>query len=766
MTHYSKDMKLKATTRLFLAWLALCLATLCPLPASWAQTVPQRPRYDKLSPMLRRMAREQQQGDDLAARPAMLQQRRSPRAYATDAQRPHPVCAFVKIADGGEAILREHGCRVLAQMGDICIADIPSKAIGPLSADRHILRIEANRSTQAQTDSVAIQLNATPVYSGQGLPQPYTGRNVVVGVMDIGFDLTHPNFYSRDTTAYRISRFWDMLSADTVGSTLYVGRDYAGRQELLALAHARDGQDQTHGTHTLGIAAGSGYDSPYQGLAPESDICIVANAVTQDTVYIAPQDYDKYTFATDALGFKYIFDYAASQGKPCVINFSEGSCQDFLGYDVLYYEMLQRLTGPGRIIVSAAGNNGKDKSWFRKSAGETSAGTFLRAYSHEALLTLKSADDFTVRLVAHKSGGNDTLTIGSRQVTALPDSVLSAMLRVNGDSVGVVAEAYPSCYDNTETCFDITFLGIHNIGSQTALSIEVMGEEACVEVYRVEGYFVENALDPRLKAGECTHSVLSPATAPSVICVGATAYRTSIINYEGEPKVVDNGTDGVRSPVSAVGPTYDGRMKPDVMAPGINIISSYSSYYMEHHPTANDLRYNVSNFDFNGRTYAWNCNSGTSMSSPAVAGIIALWLEACPTLSPDDVLGVMQRTCRHYDPTMTYPNNLYGHGEIDAYRGLLDILGADKIAGVSATPAKASVDFSGDALSLRLPAPTTKPATIAVYSLSGSTLARHRLPAGSDGCCLEVPSLRRGDICVVQIDGDEANKGSMLVRRQ
>ena len=739
-----------------MAGLVLCLTAICPTTVSFAQTnpSPQRPRYDKLSPMLRKLARQSQ-------RPQWSQRSQSP--YKP--QRPQSVCAFVKVADGGEAILQQRGCRVLAQMGDICIADIPKSAIGPLSLDRRILRIEANRNTHALTDSVALHINATPIYAGQGLPQAYTGRGVVMGVMDIGFDLTHPTFYSRDTTEYRIRRFWDMLSADTLGSNLYVGRDYTGREELLTVAHARDGLDETHGTHTLGIAAGSGYDSPYRGLAPESDICIVANAVTQDTVFIDPEDYDKYTFATDALGFKYIFDYAESQGKPCVINFSEGSGQDFWGYDQLYYEMLQRLTGPGRIIVSAAGNNGNDKTWFRKEQGIPSAGSFVRSYERTAMVTFKSLSHFDMRIVAYGNTANDTLTINTADVLQQADSVFAARLYANNDSVEVLVEAYPSCYVPEETCYDLTLTGKKSVGGSPCVSFEVVGIDADVETFRVQGSLTENQLNPSLNAGEKSHSVLSPGSAPNVICVGATFYRDGVINYEGKWKAYRNGPSGERQTHSAMGPTFDGRVKPDVMAPGLHIISSYSSYYLESHPNAGDISWDVAHFDFNGRTYAWNCNSGTSMASPAVAGVIALWLQACPTLSPEDILGVLERTARHYDPELTYPNNKYGHGEIDAYRGLLDILGADKITGVSATPANARFTFSNGMLDVQLPSTASTPATISVYSLSGLLLARHSMPAGTNSCHLPVASLRKGDVCVVQIDGDTTFSGSMLVRR-
>ena len=609
-----------------------------------------------------------------------------------------------------------------------------------------------------QTDSLARYLNALPVYEGQGLPQAFTGRGVVVGVMDIGFDLTHPNFYSRDTTDYRIRRFWDMLSADTVGSSLPVGRDYAGRDELLALGHARDGLVETHGTHTLGIAAGSGYDSPYQGLAPESDICIVANAVTEDTVFIDPADYYKYTFALDALGFKYIFDYAESVGKPCVINFSEGSQQDFWGYDVLYYEMLSRLVGPGRILVSSAGNYGNEKYWFRKCAGTLRLGTFFRTSQPEGMLTLKSASHFDLRLVGYANDKTDTLVVNTADVVAQPDSVLDTTFYVLGDSIAIKLEAYPSCYDATETCYDLTLRGTKTVGSKPRLSIEVVGLEADIEVYRVSGTMETNSLNPALIAAERSHSVLSPATAPCVICVGATYYRPGITNYLGEWKEAGIGDYGEWGAYSSVGPTFDGRIKPDVMAPGSNIISSYSSYYLENNPTANDIKWDVAHFTFNDRTYAWNSNSGTSMSSPAVAGAIALWLQAKPDLTMEDAMDVFAHTCRHYDESLTYPNNRYGYGEIDVYGGLLYLLGADKIEGVTTRHTKARITYADGRLTIQHPSLPSSPSHLRLFSLKGQQLMATELPAGQERHTLQLPSLPPG-IYVVQVDD-----GSTLLR--
>ena len=58
------------------------------------------------------------------------------------------------------------------------------------------------------------------------------------------------------------------------------------------------------------------------------------------------------------------------------------------------------------------------------------------------------------------------------------------------------------------------------------------------------------------------------------------------------------------------------------------------------------------------------------MSCPIVSGVIALWLEICPTLTPEQIKDVFAHTCTHYDESLSYPNNYYGWGEIDALAGI------------------------------------------------------------------------------------------------
>ena len=206
---------------------------------------------------------------------------------------PQMLTAFVKTTN--EQVLEDYGCKIYAQLGDICIATIPLTSITDMSQHPAILRIEASPSADITLDSVAKVVNVLPAYEAKS-HMPFTGKGVVVGLMDVGFDLTHPTFYNDQTlSTYRIKRFWDQLSPSIDDNPLPVGREYVTQEEILAKSYATDGLTQNHGSHTAGTAAGSGYDSPFRGVAYESDICLVANAITADTIYIDPKDYEKYT---------------------------------------------------------------------------------------------------------------------------------------------------------------------------------------------------------------------------------------------------------------------------------------------------------------------------------------------------------------------------------------------------------------------------------------------------------------------------------------
>ena len=67
---------------------------------------------------------------------------------------------------------------------------------------------------------------------------------------------------------------------------------------------------------------------------------------------------------------------------------------------------------------------------------------------------------------------------------------------------------------------------------------------------------------------------------------------------------------------------------PDVCAPGNTVVSAISNAYLAGHPDET-IAYRQT---VDGMEYSWAQQCGTSMASPAVAGVVALWMQAHPDL--------------------------------------------------------------------------------------------------------------------------------------
>lgn len=671
----------------------------------------------------------------------------------------HYILAFIKVHDG-QSLLMKYDCQTYAQWGDIYIANIPLSNLAPLSAEAQVERIEARASAHQLLDTATIVINALPVYEATPVHQAYTGDGVVVGLMDIGFDLTHPNFYNRNLTHYRIGAIWDQLSKDTFGSALPAGRDYIGAEAVLAHARSTDGEIQYHGTHTLGIAAGSGYDTPYRGIAFDSDICLVSNIEESDTAYYQPDDKYQHTNALDALGFKYLFDYAERQGKPCVASFSEGYPPYFDEDESLYAAVLDSLSGPGRIIVASAGNEGLVKSYVEKLPKTKKAGAFIRCYEKEAEYRIKGDGEAWLHLYLYGNGTGvptDTLTV---ELSTLPyETEVIDSLICNGDTLTIDLYRRKSVYKPDDVWF-VTIHGNRLLHQLSPLALAIEGDHHAALFGHSSAAFQTNDLDSRWQDAQPGHNIFAPSSFKSVISVGATTYRVAMKNlWGGQHNAHQGSVSGRISPYSSTGPTVDGLIKPDVVAPGTYIISSFSHYCP---PIYSMMKESA----FEGIAYPWGLETGTSMSAPMVAGTIALWLQAKPTLTAEEIREVFQRTCQHPDQEMDYPNSIYGYGEIDAYRGLLDIIGADRIEGLSLyQPLKLRIYPSESGLRLITDTPVTETLKVWVYSLSGVCIHEASVAINGTETTLPLPPHAAG-VYAVQIDADTSKQlnGSQLVR--
>ena len=128
---------------------------------------------------------------------------------------------------------------------------------------------------------------------------------------------------------------------------------------------------------------------------------------------------------------------------------------------------------------------------------------------------------------------------------------------------------------------------------------------------------------------------------------------------------------GEMSPSSSYGTLIDGRNLPDVVAPGALIVSSANHYFEQAGYTIpSDLLARADN----DRQDFFTVQAGTSMSSPLVAGAVALWLEADPTLTAEEVKEIIHLTAKQDAYTEAADVAQAGAGKFDAYEGLKEVL--------------------------------------------------------------------------------------------
>ncbi|MFS8513687.1 MAG: S8 family serine peptidase, partial [Planifilum fulgidum] len=136
----------------------------------------------------------------------------------------------------------------------------------------------------------------------------------------------------------------------------------------------------------------------------------------------------------------------------------------------------------------------------------------------------------------------------------------------------------------------------------------------------------------------------SPGNHPRIITVGAS----------DDNDTADPGNDTIAS-FSSRGPTADGVVKPDLIAPGVDITSlRVPGSYLDKMSANNRA----------GSQYL--TLSGTSMSTPLVSGIAAMILSAHPELNPDQVKQKLLSTARD----LGFSPNEQGEGLVDAFRAV------------------------------------------------------------------------------------------------
>lgn len=549
---------------------------------------------------------------------------------------------FSPKADVGH-IAEKYGLKLGTHAAARFTALVPTGKLAELAKDPGITAIDAGNRIKAMNDSVRYFTNADAVAKGEGLPQGYDGSGVIIGIVDNGFDFTHPAFRNADGHS-RIASAWDQNAQGGNIPSYGYGTVYDSEESLAAARH--DLSSDTHGTHVLGIAAGSAVGK-YGGVAPKATLVIVSTNKTEQGIID---------------GVDYILKYAEDKGKPAVINVSYGTVLGFKDGKGNLPSMLDDLLAgqKGRALCIAGGNEGDRNSMLD---GDKQARTFLQipSYGRDNIFMQGEADhDYSVTLTLRDTVNGNTLlerTLSSSN----PESIEVKAFGTDGQSL--LTASVQKREGDDAPAFSANIL--YTKEESQAWTITVSSDGGRYLLGSEYGTLTSNG-KADYSDGNNYHTIAATATGHQPIAVGAYVSRRTYDNMAG--RHYDSGImQGELYPKSGRGPTFDNRIKPDVGAPGAAVISAFNSFSAPYTAPASDKVWKT---EADGRTYYWGVASGTSMATPAVTGIVALWLQAFPELTADDVKEAISASSKKDMQTGNTPNADFGYGKIDALAGM------------------------------------------------------------------------------------------------
>jgi len=623
------------------------------------------------------------------------------------------ISAFVRVT--GEEYIREmevKGVEVMSRFDNgLLTALIPIDSIEEVAAIEGVTHIEVGERMEEATDLSRQASNVDDVLTLSqdaalaGLQKKYDGKDVILAIIDNGIDFQHIAFKDKNGNS-RIKRAYRY---DGSSATEYTGTG--------ALPTA-DATDSDHGTHTSSIAGGSsvivnGTDitvtddhasATYGGMAPGADL------------YLAGINGLISTYISTA--FQKIVQYADEQGKPLVVSNSwSNSYGPRDGYNGGSNEQVVKQyfgeSHPNRICLFASAN--------RAGNADPTEGGGLYASG-----TSSSANPFGSILRYHYYSNTDNgyyysgtiLDAWARSTSVTGLALKIHVLNTNTGEIVYTTTVTPTGGSSTtvsglSTYYSGTFtvywatnsttgkrqVRLYASGCRTQDRVSVTGGwtsnyTLAVEVYPTSGssvidmwagtggYFTNylTTSGHNWALGSDDISVSDHAVLPEVISVGSYVTRGGY----GDNSIGDISEFSGYA-VEGVGPL--GTMQPWITAPGEVIISAFNHSRTDR--SSDPLINNANN--------PYGASQGTSMATPAAAGIVALWMQAAKevgkTLTLSEVKTIMKETAIRDSWVTSGPNaSHFGNGKIDALAGIEYILREYAVPTITATPTEVTFD--------------------------------------------------------------------------
>jgi subtilisin family serine protease len=498
------------------------------------------------------------------------------------------------------------GVRILSRLGTIVTLRATRAQLELLADCPAAVDLEAPRRLTLPSDAVDVEGPTTPSgYSRRPEGLRHTGRHRIVAGLDWGFDFASPAFRRPDGTT-RFIALWDQRGSDGSGpgnrwgygrilTRADIDRALSSADPYATLgyhpADAATSDAQTgrragpaHGTHVLDIAAGSARDDGMTGVAPDSDLLGVHLAHTVDVLGTGNLGNSVSVFE----GLHWVFSVVGD--RPCVVNMSvgaQGGSHDGMSLVEQGIDEAIRL-GRQQLVVMSIGNYARTGAhWHgRLGQGERARLTISVPAADptrsEVEIWYPGTDRFTVTVF-----GPDSSVLGA----AGPGTVIP--LRAGADEVGRVYHVRSA--RNGRHLIDILLAagapGGNWMIELAAESVPTGDGRYYSWIERESGphpRFIPQNNDPRTSTGSLCNGRLS---------IGVGAY---------DPHTPERPI----APFSSAGPTVDGLVKPDIVAPGRRIRAARST---PRGGTPGPATVEM---------------SGTSMAAPHVTGLVAVMLEA------------------------------------------------------------------------------------------------------------------------------------------
>lgn len=541
-------------------------------------------------------------------------------------------------------------------------------------------------------DSTRMYRHVDEVHAGSnGLAQGYTGSNVIVGIIDVGVDFLHPDFQDANGNT-RVLRIWDQLESYTVPNPYGYGRMWDST--AINAGTCTHVVTNVHGTKVVGTAAGNGLSSGKEkGMAPDANIVMVGTNLNANNWTLTVSD------ACD-----YIFKVADSLGMPAVINLSVGNyygSHDGNDPATVYVEQLLD-EQPGRIMVTAAGNAGvlgkfhvggtvtTDTTfvWFNNNPlnyvffdmwADTAEAHFDYAFEMDEPSAFGNRGETVFRNTFDNLGAvvYDTIYNGSNRIATMQiwSELIDGAYHFQLFMEHVDSTTY-NCRFKTKGngAYDLWsgYSPADGLNGNTIISVI----PSASVVPEIGNYQMPDTLQTIVSSFQCSEKVIT---------VGNYRNRYSYQNKNGVWSTPPTSPVGMLAPSSSKGPNRHDHVKPDISANGDLTLTTVPMWFLNNAANNNNIAID-----------GWHARmTGTSIASPVVAGIAALYLQKCPSASYKDFKHDMIATAEQDSYSGVSPNYGYGYGKIHALNLLL---GPNDVA-VAGGPAicDAPVDLSVDA---------------------------------------------------------------------